>query len=342
MNEYIDVRFRRRDKPLAIKRQVPDGIELDEHDPIQRTVYVAFDAANEITRYRVRRVRQLQGWEPTQFRLSMAVEDGGLKLRGVDPFALPPGRYTVRVRLEEAKKRERQRTVDVPEDGHGVLVVDVETDDRTADADLTDCDPAVQRVLDASAIDDQPAAAWLADSKRATRKACFLNILASLRTRPTASAPLIDDVHSVFWVSNDRVYARVDRSLRTTLESLALDERKPFYREGNPRAPVHLRLLEHLPEPTDVRALFSPDGLVSFRGEGKPSLQIVVADPPAAMAYTYAEFDLDLGNALQDLAGFVTHMGELLDGKPTNHLDLRRDLARTRAGDYLYYDVRTA
>ena len=30
-------------------------------------------------------------------------------------------------------------------------------------------------------------------------------------------------------------------------------------------------------------------------------------------------------------------MGELLDGKPTNHLDLRKSLAKTKAKDFLYY-----
>jgi hypothetical protein len=34
-------------------------------------------------------------------------------------------------------------------------------------------------------------------------------------------------------------------------------------------------------------------------------------------------------------------MGELLDGKPTNHLDLWKPLAKTRARDFLYYRVTT-
>jgi hypothetical protein len=76
-------------------------------------------------------------------------------------------------------------------------------------------------------------------------------------------------------------------------------------------------------------------GLLSFRGEGSPSLQ-VIARPPVDLPYTYA--DLDLHTPLQEVLGFVVHMGELLDGKPTNHLDLRRGLAKS-AKRYLYYDV---
>ena len=52
-------------------------------------------------------------------------------------------------------------------------------------------------------------------------------------------------------------------------------------------------------------------------------MQVVVAIPPPDLPHTYAEFDLDLANPLQDVLGFFVHMGELLDGKPTNHLDMR-------------------
>ena len=69
---------------------------------------------------------------------------------------------------------------------------------------------------------------------------------------------------------------------------------------------------------------------------------MVIATPPAGLAHTYAEFDLDLGNALQDIAGFIVHTGELLDGKPTNHLDLRKSLAKTKAKDFLYYTLSAA
>ena len=40
MDEFIEVSFRRKDRRLRIKRQVPGGIEFDEPDPIERTVGV--------------------------------------------------------------------------------------------------------------------------------------------------------------------------------------------------------------------------------------------------------------------------------------------------------------
>jgi hypothetical protein len=336
VNELIRIRLRRRNKPLRIGRKVPNGIELDEPDPIQRTVYLSFDGANEITLYRMRRTRQIQGWEPHEFRLVSSVEDGAIVLRGVDPNSLPPGRYWIGCRIEEMRIRSARKAVAIEEHGEAILTLDAETDDREVDVDFDACDPLVRQVIEASTIDGRDGRSWLANVTSATKKACLLNILASLRVRPSASEPLVRYVQHVFWVSNDRIYAKVHRQLLETLEALVVDPQRPFYREGRPKAAIHLQLLAALTEPADR---FPPACLVSFRGEGKPSLQTVIAEPPTGLAYTYAEFDLDLGNALQDLAGFVVHMGELLDRKPTNHLDLRRDLAKTRAGAFLPYDI---
>jgi len=336
MNEYIEVTFRRNNKPLRIKRQLPGGIELDEPDPIQRTVSIGFDAANEITDYRVRRVCQLQGWDRTQFKLLLSVEDGSLVLRGVDRFALPQGRYTVRIRLEEAKTREQTRTVSIEENGHAVSVVDVETDDRTVDVELG-TDEEITRVLAASSFDGDVAIAWLGGDARPAKKACLLNLLASLRVRPTLTAPLIEQVQSFYQIGLERAYAKVDREFLPRLEELANDPRRPFYREGRPVDSMHKRLIESIPK--EIRQLFSPDRLLSFRGEGSPSLQTVVAEPPAGYDFTFADIDLDLGNALQDVAGFIVHMGELVSGDLTNHLDLRKKLAKTAAADFLYYTL---
>lgn len=340
MNEYIEIRLRRNNRPLRIKRQVPGGIELDERDPIERSVHITFDAANEITRYRLRRVRQIQGWQPGEFKLLFSVEDGAIVLRGIDAYSLPEGVYKIAMNIEEAKTRPASRTVNVTHDGAGTLDVIVETDDRAVESDLSMCDPVIRGILERSTIDGQNALDWLADdTPRATRKACLLNVLASLRARPTAGDHLARHVRAVFWVEHDRAYATVDREMFDRFEALAADPRRPFYREGRPRADIHLRLLDRLPEPPDRRVLFVPEALVSFRGEGQPSLQAVIVKPPAGNTYTYAEFDLDLGNALQDIAGFVVHMGELVDGKSTNHLDLRARLAKGPAKPFLYYGV---
>jgi hypothetical protein len=338
MNEFIEVRFQKNGKRLRVKRQVPGGIEFDEADPLERTVGIGFDARSDATRERMNSIRRIQGWDPGQFKLKLAVENGSILLRGVNEHALPEGLYKIQLEIEEAKTVGGFQPVGVDHDGNASVDIRVEMDDRGVDVDLTDCDQEIRRVLDASTVDGVLAEDWLQDdSHRATRRACLLNLLASLRTRPTLGAPLVALVHDVFMMSNDRIYAKVDRAMLDALNALALDPKKPFFAEGKPRAAIHGRLLSSIQEPADVRARFGD--LQSFRGEGKPSMQVVIAVPPADLSHTYAEFDLDLGNPLQDIVGFVVHMGELLDGKPTNHLDLRKQLAKTKASKFIYYTV---
>lgn len=337
MHEYIEIKFRKNNKALRINRQLSGGIEFDESDPLERTIGIEFYHDNEITRLRMDSIRRTQGWQPGQFSLLMSVEDGSIILRGVNEHSLPEGRYRIGVQVEEAKTK-KSVTALVDHDDHAVVTMDVEMDDRTVDVDLGQIDDQIGLVLDSSTVDGLAAADWLADTSfRPTRQACLLNLLAALRIRPTLTSPLISQVQDIFFVSNDRIYARVDRGFLETLEDLADDPDRPFYAEGTPHSDVHGKLLTAMPEPADVKALFGD--LKSFRAEGKPSLQAVIVTPPANLTYTYAEFDLDLGNPLQDIVGFFVHMGELLDGKPTNHLDMRKDLAKTRAKDFLYYTV---
>ncbi|HYN09864.1 MAG TPA: hypothetical protein VES67_20945 [Vicinamibacterales bacterium] len=337
MHEYIEIQFKKKNKPLRVKRQLQGGIEFDESDPLERTLGIEFNHDNEITRIRMDSIRRIHGWEPGQFKLLMSVEDGSIVLRGVNEHSLPEGRYRIGVQIEEAKTK-RAVTAAVDHDDHAVVAIDVEMDERAVEVDLDEIDDQIGVVLDSSSVDGLAAGDWLADTSfRATRQACLLNLLAFLRTRPTLTSPLVSQVHEVFFVSNDRVYAKVDRGFLDTLQGLADDPTRPFYAEGTPHSEVHGRLLTALPESPDTRARFG--GLKSFRAEGKPSLQAVVVVPPADLPHTYAEFDLDLGNPLQDIVGFFVHMGELLDGKPTNHLDMRKDLVKTKAKDFLYYTV---
>jgi hypothetical protein len=283
-------------------------------------------------------IRRRQGWAPGHFELRASVEDGSLILRGVSEHALPEGLYKIQPQIEEVKTLGGFRTADVDHDGNAVVDVDVVMDDRDVAVDLANCDPQIRTVLDQSTVDGMKAIDWLEnDTRRPTRQACFLNLLASLRVRPTNRVALIALVHRVFFVTNDRLYAKVDRRLLDTLNQLALDPKKPFYAEGTPNAPIHGQLLEQIPETPTLKSRFT--SLLSFRGEGKPSLQTVVAVPPPEVPYTYAEFDLDLANPLQDIVGFFVHMGELLDGHSTNHLDLRKNLAKTRSSEFLYYKV---
>jgi len=337
MNEFIEVQFRKGDKRLRVRRQLPGGIEFEETDPLERTVGIQFTPSNEITRIRMDSVRRIQGWQPGEFKLNLSVANGSILLRGANEHALPEGRYGVRLQIEEAKTP-RMQTAAVDHDGFSVVQIDVEMDDRAVLVDLTDADEEIMAVLDRSTVNGMPAVDWLEDTtRRPTRQACLLNLMASLRIRPNKGAPLIRMVRDVFMVANDRLYAKVDRKLLDSLQTLANDPKRPFYAEGTPHASIHGRLLAEMPEPPEVKSSFK--NLLSFRAEGAPSMQVVIAVPPADSPHTYADFDLDLGNPLQDVAGFFVHMGELLDGKPTNHLDLRKRLAKTASAQFLYYTI---
>ena len=89
----------------------------------------------------------------------------------------------------------------------------------------------------------------------------------------------------------------------------------------------------------NAKGVFDETGLLSFRAEGRPSLQMVIATPKGTYDHRFVDLDLDLGNPLQDVVGVVVHIGELLNGKPTNHLDLWKKLAAGKAKSYLYYSV---
>ncbi len=78
---------------------------------------------------------------------------------------------------------------------------------------------------------------WLDAAVRPTRKACLLNLLASLRVRPTLSDHLLTRVQKFFFVTDDRAFARVDHDLYDELEKLAVD---PSHRElGRPDESDH-------------------------------------------------------------------------------------------------------
>lgn len=337
MNEYIEVGFRKPNgQRLRVRRQRPGGIEFEESDPIERTIGLQISARNEVTRIRMRHIAQIKGWELGQFKLSASVEDGNLVFRGVDADALPEGLYALRVRVEEVRTRQHTTSVDVPHDGHGTLRVDVRADDRDVDVELDGADAGIRRVLDASTIDGFTGEEWLTTPDwRATRKACLLNLLATLRVTPTKSDNLLARVQEIIGVMNDRIYVKADSTLKTCLEALVADPNRPFYAEGPPTAPIHQRLLDAIPA-ADM-AGFGP--LLSYRAEGTPSMQIVIAVPPVGSPHTYADIDLDLGNPLQDALGVIVHAGELLDGKETNHLDLRKALAKGKTADFLYYTI---
>ena len=124
----------------------------------------------------------------------VSVEDGSLVLRGVNEHALPEGLQgsTGDRRSEDAAAG--FRPADVDHDGDAVVDVKVEMDDRRRGGRSRRSAMRIPQRAGANPGSTASAGVdWLEDAnRRPTRQACLLNLLASLRTRPTLSAPLLD------------------------------------------------------------------------------------------------------------------------------------------------------
>lgn len=265
-------------------------------------------------------------------------------MRGEDEYSLPEGWYRVSANVEGAKASNPTKRIELPHDAHGVVTIDLALDERQVTVDLAKVDPLIKRVLDASAFEKVGGCDWVCDADiRAERRACALNLLAMLRAFPSVGSPLINDVTCLFVGKDDRTYAQVTPAFHARVRSMSDDPKQLVYAEGPPHAPIHEELLEEMYRfDQGTRGQFTKEGLLSYRAEQKgsdPSLQMVIATPVKSYASHFADLDLDLGNPLQDIAGFAIHMGELLDGKPTSHLDLERALRKGRAGSYICYGV---
>jgi hypothetical protein len=101
----------------------------------------------------------------------------------------PKGFYDITANVMGTKVKKRPKRVEVVHDNHGVVVVDLELDERTIEVDISKADQKILDVLAASTIDKQPGTAWVENEDiRPTRRACVLNLLASLRVFPSVSA----------------------------------------------------------------------------------------------------------------------------------------------------------
>jgi len=346
MNEGFRIRFTRLNQKWPITQlDQEQGITFEgEEDDQPRNLALEFDGDSPVTRLRMSWVRERFGWVAGQFNLKVRLDDGELQVSGEDETALPAGRYWVQVHASELQIPKAYTSFELKEGQTDAIVsVPVQPDPRRVELTrpLTQFDPAIRTVLVDSGdlLNDMSVADWLAaDSVRACRKACLLNLMAKLRVPPRAGMPpLLGGILRVFFAASERIYVEAATDLYDACDQLAAEPSRRFYLEGHPTSPTHKRLLAKVAEMG--WGPFTEDGLVSFRQEGQPSTQVVVATNVPLAAPLYADIDLDLGNPLQDLAGFVVHMGELISGKSTDHLKLWSKLNKGATKEFLYYRV---
>lgn len=343
MNERIIVRLTESGRHLPINSLSTEGVMLrNETDATPRGLLFEFDADSPVTKFRMDRVRTLRDWRFGEFKLDIHLIDGNLVFTGVDSRSLPAGRYWFRLRIADLKLPKAKIFIQIDEDGQVTQELAVQKDKRDVEliGRVTDFDSELKRILEhsSSRLDGSAASDWLSDRRpRAARKACVLNLLAKLRTAPTVSNSLITNVQHIFFADVDRVYGRVDREFYLRIDELARDSNKPFFDEGSPKSAGHRRLLDRIKR---FEGQVEDYELRSFRQEGKNSMQTVIAIPPDPTRNFYADLDIDLGNPLQDVVGFVIHLGELINPGKTDHLALREKLGKTKAlVPFLMYNV---
>lgn len=343
MRERVVIRFTRNGSPLRLDSVSSEGVVLNsETDAWPRGLTLEFDADSPITRLRMDQVRQIKGWGSKEYKLNLSIHEEALVVTGVDPKALPAGRYWFRLRIGDLILPKERISLDLKENQDTLIEVEVRTDPRQVELmlDSPDVDQQIRRVLAQSELDGLTLTSWLTDPQpRPSRKACLLNLLAKLRAAPDLSETLLARVHKVFFADVDRCYATVDGKLFDRLKSLTRRADKPFSADTLPLAPVHRNLLRHIRKVESDADKFR---LHSFRQRGNNSLQAIVAVPPDADSSRrfYAEFDIDLGNPAHDLEGFFIHLGEMLSPGKTDHLKLRDKLANDQmVREFLYYRV---
>lgn len=351
MAESLLVRITIDGKPVQVTDFNAEGVLLNPDpgpQPGRRGVVISLNPYGEITRYRVRRAREIRDLPPGPMSFAVRTDQGGLLCTAAPDQDLLFGFYDLRLRVDGLQEPRGPVTVEVKEKPGSKAVFDLKSDRRRIQLTThpPDFDPRILAVLSHpnSRVDGVAATGWLGGNALPARQACLLNVLAVARTtrRKQSRTSLVESLTSVLAVQKDRIYAAAPRRLLDDLVELAAMPSRPVYDEGAPKHPIHQRLLACI-GPNGLG--LEPDGeqytLQSFRSEGSPSLQVVVASPPdgGQKRNYYADLDLDLGNPLQDLWGLLVHAGEVLLLGETDHLALAKKLAKGDTADFCYYRV---
>jgi hypothetical protein len=344
MNESLLIRFASQGRPLnVIDFQAREGVTFDHHpDASPLNLALGFQS---LLPGQLDLVRRRHDWRNQEFLLDVAADSGALRVSGFegDAEGLPPGAYDITIELESYKFRDDLRRVVVHEGQATEIALEEDPDLRRVQL-RDNIDGLTSTVIGhpRSAVDGLPLSDWLASpNPRAARKACLLNILCKLRTPPDPaggfSDPLTSLMEFVFFADVDRAYAAFRPGLRQQLDRFV--DAGMWVREGHPGAPIHQRLRAGMTRIGVPNA--GEFDLTSYRQGGRNCLQIVVATPPAGSAdpTSYADVDIDLGNPLWDVVGFIVHASELLDSGRTDHLALRSKLAKGPTSDFMYYDL---
>ena len=276
-------------------------------------------------------IQRMEGWIGAHtFRLNLSLREERLRFEGIRPGLLPPGMYSVSVCVSGYRFHHRIHEFTIPEDGTAIVRIPEKPEKRRlAPRALSEFDDQTRGIVERSSLDQMPLAQWLADSsRRDSRKACLLNVLAKLRTPVAGIEPLSAGIQQVIFADVDRIYAKLEPrfSGRFLLPGSGFDEDSVIHS-------THLNLLKKIPNGPD-HSLHSVREAVATN-----SLQLAIAVPANPGDPEYADIDIDLGNPFVNPLGFFIHVGELIDPGKTDHIALFKKLRDSASSDFLYYEV---
>jgi hypothetical protein len=219
MNEKLIFRFAQNGVPLPVERLVPvqmdrGGIVFNgETSAWPRAVRFDFEGVGTFQQ----RLQSLRNQESDgDHRFAVSVEGGALSFQTIAPERIPTGTYEYALRVADLDLKDRTGRVRFsPSQAVATVDIEVEPDERVVEVNAATllADEALEPLLSGpSILDGRPLREWLTGgSARSKRKACVLNILATLSVSP-AGSPLLPFVKEIFlptWI------ASTSRSIRS-------------------------------------------------------------------------------------------------------------------------------
>jgi len=343
MDEKIVVHFENDGTPMKVQSfSREEGIAFDKPKDAS-PLNIAF-GLQSLLPGRLDPVRLRHDWRNREFGLDATVEDGSWVLSGFngDREGLPFGVYDITVEVESYTFRNSGQRVVLKQGKQVEISLNAQPDARRIQLQ-DNFDAATATLLGKSAVDGQPVAQWLASgTPREARKACLLNILTKLAAPPMPGArkSLTSRFEGLHFAEVDRIYGAASPALKTDLDGFVA--KKGWVFEGRPTASIHQKVVRDALKrfKTDLAGKKLEDfSLSSYRQGGRNSLQVVVAEPKFEHPAVYADLDIDLGNPLWNLDGFIVHLGELIDSGRTDHFSLHEKLNKGDTEDFVFYQI---
>jgi hypothetical protein len=93
----------------------------NEEDTWPCGLVLEFDGDNPVTRYRMDRIRRINGWGHWEYKLNLHVESGRLVVTGGRSDAMPDGSYWFRLRIADFQVSSTRYSFALPANGEATV-----------------------------------------------------------------------------------------------------------------------------------------------------------------------------------------------------------------------------